>query len=44
MSDAITKDELQSALREQTDEIVTVLQAFMQQVDATRESVAYSKP
>jgi septal ring factor EnvC (AmiA/AmiB activator) len=33
MSDYVTKDELKIAMREQTDEIVGVLQSFIQQMD-----------
>jgi hypothetical protein len=33
MSDNITKDDLKLALREHTDEIMSVLHTFMQQVD-----------
>lgn len=33
MSDTVTKKELQTVLKEQTDEITGILHAFMQQVD-----------
>ncbi len=33
MSDYVTKTELKAALREQTDEIMSVVQMFMHQVD-----------
>jgi len=34
MSDTISKDELKSALREHTDEILGVMETFMHQVDS----------
>jgi uncharacterized damage-inducible protein DinB len=33
MSDYVTKDELKTSLREQTDELAGILQAFTQQMD-----------